>query len=182
MKQLIKNTIIIFLLITSFSCSKMIEDYYQDPDRITTAEIDKLFTKMFINDYIKPTYWDYATYPHSPWKTPGGDYAPATASIGFEIPFQWNEWVVTEDVKKWHNSEVDNFGWLLKDANEGSSEGLKVEYMNWFYSFGVEDAPKLIIEMGNRQVNLMFSPYMLITLYGLIISILFISRTIVAKK
>ncbi len=63
MKQLIINiSYILSLLIGFTSCSKMIEDDYINPDKITTAEIDKLFTRMMLNDYIKPTYWDYATF------------------------------------------------------------------------------------------------------------------------
>ena len=63
MKRLIINiSYILSLLIGFSSCSEMIEDDYTDPDKITTAEIDKLFTRMMLNDYIKPTYWDYATF------------------------------------------------------------------------------------------------------------------------
>ena len=93
------------------------------------------------------TYWDYATYPNNLWTTPGGDFLPATDIINYERPFEWNQWVVTIDVKAWYENNEENHGWLLKDSNEGNSDGLKVEYMNWFYSFGIEESPKLIVEM-----------------------------------
>ena len=97
------------------------------------------------------TYWDYATYPHNPWVEPGGDFVAATDNVNFEVPYQWNRWVVTKDVKRWYEGGEENYGWLLKDSNEGNTEGVKVEYMNWFYSFGVEDSPKLIIELSDSS-------------------------------
>jgi hypothetical protein len=112
------------------------------------------------------TYWDYATYPQYLWMNPGGDFAPVTDSVNYEVPRQWNQWTVTEDVKVWYEDKAENYGWLLKDANEGNTEGVKVEYMNWFYSFGVEDSPKLEVELSEP----FFSPIplldILITLYA----------------
>ena len=107
------------------------------------------------------TYWDYATYPHNPWENPGGDFAPATDSVSYEIPHQWNQWTVTKDVKAWYKGESENYGWLLKDANEGNPEGVRVEYMNWFYNLGVEYSPRLDIELSERSYRQIPAIYLL---------------------
>jgi hypothetical protein len=63
MKQSIINiSCLLLLLVSIVSCSKKIEDDYVDPDKSTTGYISKLFTDMLMNDRVRPTYWDYATF------------------------------------------------------------------------------------------------------------------------
>jgi hypothetical protein len=40
----------------------MLEDYYTDPNKTTSAEVSKLFTRLLYNERLYPTYWDYATF------------------------------------------------------------------------------------------------------------------------
>ncbi len=61
-KQILIISGIFLFLIGSYSCSNTIEDYYTDPDATTTADLGQLFTYMCYNSYIRPTYWDYATF------------------------------------------------------------------------------------------------------------------------
>ena len=122
------------------------------------------------------TYWDSATYPDAPWNTPGGDFAPATASVNFEVPSQWNQWIVTEDVRGWYEGTQPNYGWLLKDANEGSPEGVKVEYMNWFYVFGVEYSPRLVVELGAPVLSYFPSMPLLLLTYAAVFAVVLCLR------
>jgi len=93
------------------------------------------------------TYWSYATFPSKLWNTPGGDFTPPTAFVESEIPRTWNSWTVTTDVKAWYSGEAENYGWIVKDANEGDETGYKVEYNNWFYVIGIEYSPKLEVTL-----------------------------------
>jgi hypothetical protein len=63
MKQIITKSIIFCILFTGIlSCSDLIEEDYTNPDKTTQGEMGKLFSYMLYNDYIRPTYWDYATF------------------------------------------------------------------------------------------------------------------------
>lgn len=93
------------------------------------------------------TYWSYATFPDKLWNTPGGDFEPATDAVKTEVPRAWNVWTVTRDVEAWYSGESPNYGWLLKDANEGDPTGYRVEYNNWFYVIAVEYSPKLEVTL-----------------------------------
>ncbi len=63
MKQIFKIIVSLCLLITiTWSCSDTIDEYYTNPDKTTQGEMGKLFSYMLYNDYIRPTYWDYATF------------------------------------------------------------------------------------------------------------------------
>jgi len=106
------------------------------------------------------TYWSYASFPSKLWNTPGGDFLPATASVNFEVSGTWNVWIVTKDVEAWYNGESPNYGWLIKDLNEGDSIGYRVEYNNWFYVFGVEYSPKLEVALI-MKLNFVFNPFLL---------------------
>lgn len=93
------------------------------------------------------TYWSYSTFPTSLWDNPGGDFTPSNAKVSFEYPGSWNVWIVTDDVRAWYERGEPNYGWLLKDENEGSRIGYRVEYMNWFYVWDVKYSPKLVVHL-----------------------------------
>jgi hypothetical protein len=97
------------------------------------------------------TYWTYATFPNRRWKTPGGDFAPLTDSVNSERPWMWNNWTVTKDVRAWYDGEEPNYGWLLKDAEEGDKTGCRVEYMNWFYVYDASYSPKLGVTLESES-------------------------------
>ncbi|MFT4152954.1 SusD/RagB family nutrient-binding outer membrane lipoprotein [Parafilimonas sp.] len=44
------------------SCKKQLADDYLDPESTTTGTLGRLFTAMFLNERIHPTYWDYRTF------------------------------------------------------------------------------------------------------------------------
>lgn len=106
------------------------------------------------------TYWDYAAFPLKLWNNPGGDFLPATSSVNFEILGAWNTWIVTSDVEAWYKNESPNYGWLIKDLNEGDPVGYRVEYNNWFYVFGVEYSPKLEVTL-TIELNTLINPFLL---------------------
>jgi hypothetical protein len=63
MKRIITKLLSFCILISLvLSCNDKIDEYYTDPNKTTEAEVGKLFSYMLYNDYIKPTYWDYATF------------------------------------------------------------------------------------------------------------------------
>jgi len=111
------------------------------------------------------TYWNYATFPLKFWNTPGGDFLSASASVNFEITETWNTWIVTKDVEAWYNGESPNYGWLIKDLNEGDPIGYRVEYNNWFYVFGVEYSPKLEITLAVELSNLSIKPFLAVIFF-----------------
>jgi len=74
------------------------------------------------NDWVEneATWNSYQT--GSPWDTAGGDYStdgasstPAPSSLG-----TWVTWDVTSIVKAWIEDGQPNYGFLLRDLNEGS--------------------------------------------------------------
>jgi len=99
------------------------------------------------------TYWTYATFPHKPWKNPGGDFAPPTDVVRRETPGTWNSWKVTTDVRAWYDGKKPNYGWLLKDASEGDKVGCRVEYMNWFYVYDISLSPKLEVRLEQETAT-----------------------------
>lgn len=62
MKKLIINITSFLILIILFNSCNKIDDYYLDPDATTEGDMGKLFTYMLYNDYVRPTYWDFATF------------------------------------------------------------------------------------------------------------------------
>ncbi|GAA0535828.1 SusD/RagB family nutrient-binding outer membrane lipoprotein [Chitinophaga japonensis] len=63
MKRLLINTTILVLLAGTFSaCKRQLEENYLNPELTTTGSMSKLFTGMFINKRIHPSYWDYYTF------------------------------------------------------------------------------------------------------------------------
>jgi len=96
------------------------------------------------------TYWTYATFPKQEWRTPGGDFAPTTGYVKEERPETWSNWTVTEDVRGWYDGTKQNYGWLLKDAEEGARVGCRVEYMDWFYVYDISYAPRLDVTLESK--------------------------------
>jgi hypothetical protein len=63
MKRLLINTALLFLLVGSFSsCKQKLEDDYLNPELTTTGSMSKLFSGMFLNKRIHPSYWDFYTF------------------------------------------------------------------------------------------------------------------------
>jgi len=63
MKKLFINASLLVLLVAGFSsCKQRIEDDYNNPEKTTVGNPGKLFTGMFLNERIHPSYWDYYTY------------------------------------------------------------------------------------------------------------------------
>ncbi|SEW23203.1 Susd and RagB outer membrane lipoprotein [Chitinophaga sp. YR573] len=63
MKRLLINTALLMLLVGTFSsCKKKLEDDYLNPELTTTGSLSKLFSGMFMNKRIHPSYWDYYTF------------------------------------------------------------------------------------------------------------------------
>ncbi|MCF1713232.1 SusD/RagB family nutrient-binding outer membrane lipoprotein [Flavihumibacter sp. RY-1] len=55
----------LLLLVAGFlgtGCSKKLERLYNDPDQLTTARVEKLFTEMLNNYRIRPSYWEMRTF------------------------------------------------------------------------------------------------------------------------
>ncbi|MGC8850438.1 MAG: DNRLRE domain-containing protein [Candidatus Bathyarchaeia archaeon] len=140
----------------------VIGTYVWNPKMMEWQPIPSLSRLIYVNRLIKDwkgwsfTYWSYSTYPDSLWDNPGGDFNPSDAKVSFEHPGSWNVWIVTEDLRAWHELEEPNYGWLLKDAEEGSRIGCRVEYMNWFYELDVKYSPKLVVHLvkdGSRFLS-----------------------------
>jgi len=93
--------------------------------------------------------WMYATYPNGPWDSPGGDFEGPTDTVKYEEKDTWNEWDVTKDVSAWYTGEHDNYGWLLKDSNEGDEKGYSVWYSSYklWYLRDERYSPKLVITL-----------------------------------
>ncbi|HEY0611761.1 MAG TPA: SusD/RagB family nutrient-binding outer membrane lipoprotein, partial [Chitinophaga sp.] len=63
MKRLLINTTLLIVLAGVFSsCKKKIEEDYLNPELTTTGSLGKLFSGMYMNKRIHPSYWDYYTF------------------------------------------------------------------------------------------------------------------------
>jgi hypothetical protein len=113
-----------------------------EPELSRTVELHMITTDWLGWSF---TYWTYATFLDKPWKTPGGDFAPQTDIVKREKTETWNNWTVRADVEAWYSGKKPNYGWLLKDAEEGDKVGCRVEYMNWFYIYDASLSPRLEI-------------------------------------
>lgn len=89
----------------------------------------------------------------NPWTTPGGDFsgsASAAASVTWWPSAQpdWDTWDVTPDVLAFVNGTTNNYGWVVKDANEDSSQ----QY--WYFSSREgTSAPTLTIRYSATAVG-----------------------------
>lgn len=63
MKRIFLNITLLCTLAGMFSsCSKKIEESYQNPEKVSDATLGKLLTGMYLNKRIHPSYWDYYTF------------------------------------------------------------------------------------------------------------------------
>jgi len=63
MKRIFLNITLLCTLAGMFSsCSKKIEESYQNPEKISDGSLSKLLTGMYLNKRIHPSYWDYYTF------------------------------------------------------------------------------------------------------------------------
>jgi hypothetical protein len=101
------------------------------------------------------TSWKYATYPSETWKTPGGDFKGPTDTVKIEIKDTWNEWDVTDDVKLWYDGKYENYGWILKDLNEGDIKGYSVWFPSYklWYLIDQNYSPKLVVTLIDAPPN-----------------------------
>ncbi len=130
------------------------------------------------------TYWTHSNYYKTYWDTPGGDYEESVVKVSYEYAKSWNTWIVTNDIIAWYENGEPNYGWLLKDFNEGSTIGYRVEYMNWFYIHGIEYSPKLTVHlMQNASCLQDFGRCLLVSsLFSLIWSNVELFRSRIAYK
>jgi hypothetical protein len=68
--------------------------------------------------------WNYAFYNTTPWTIAGGDWSTSLTDIadasvtGTLTSFTWSSANMVADVQNWLNNPTDNFGWIIKNANE----------------------------------------------------------------
>ncbi|KYP14763.1 MAG: hypothetical protein A1D16_05635 [Flavihumibacter sp. CACIAM 22H1] len=63
MKKRKSYTILFYcLLLTGISCSKKLEKLYYDPDQLSSARIEKLFSELLNNYRVRPSYWEIRTF------------------------------------------------------------------------------------------------------------------------
>lgn len=77
------------------------------------------------------------------WTTPGGDFetlATSTASVTWTGELKWDSWDVAEDIQAFIDGVKPNYGWVIKDESEDSSQHY------WFFS-SREDADLPYIEI-----------------------------------
>ncbi|MDA2922332.1 DNRLRE domain-containing protein [Patescibacteria group bacterium AH-259-L07] len=77
------------------------------------------------------------------WSSGGGDYdttSTATAIVSWTGVLKWDSWDVTAGVSDFINGTYPNYGWLIKDSNEDTSEAY------WFFdSREAANQPYLIV-------------------------------------
>jgi hypothetical protein len=61
-KTIINISLLLSLLVTFTSCKKSLTDYYNNPEKSTTASVPTLFTGMLNDDRVRPAYWNIRTY------------------------------------------------------------------------------------------------------------------------
>jgi len=63
MKKTILNiSLVLSVLVTFTSCKKSLTNYYNNPEKSTTASVPTLFTGMLNDDRVRPAYWNLRTY------------------------------------------------------------------------------------------------------------------------
>jgi hypothetical protein len=79
--------------------------------------------------------WNTPTSGSGAWTNPGatGDFiaaASATTAVSgpVDTSFTWNSAGLLDDVRGWYTNSATNFGWLLFNAGEGSSQSVKAFY------------------------------------------------------
>lgn len=91
------------------------------------------------------------------WNTAGGDFvSAATAAIlvnwsPYEFP-KTDEWNVISDVQNFVSGSASNYGWLIKDSNEDSSQNY------WFFS-SREGATRPELFVQYQQVGSLFDAH-----------------------
>ncbi len=61
-KVIIHIKIIGIFLMVCLGCTKKLERLYNDPDELTNASLEKLFTEMLNNYRVRPSYWEFRTF------------------------------------------------------------------------------------------------------------------------
>jgi hypothetical protein len=81
---------IILLLITfvlATACQDELADRYLNPDKTSSATLDKFFTAMLNNERARPSYWEVSTFVN--WHI--GVYTQSVGFLNSETMFQQNE-------------------------------------------------------------------------------------------
>lgn len=97
--------------------------------------------------------WNYAFYNVTPWTISGGDWSSslpdiADASVtGTLTSFTWSSAAMVSDVQSWLDNPSDNFGWIIKNADETDSTDFRA-FWSWQGAANNDDpaiAPSLAI-------------------------------------
>lgn len=87
------------------------------------------------------------------WTAAGGDYLSTgcDGSSGFPTAVTgtsvgWVTWTVTNDVRAWTAGGVSNYGWVIRDASEGSGTKTLTDYYTRDYTVDSSLQPKLEVE------------------------------------
>jgi hypothetical protein len=83
-----KGRLFVFIaFILATACQDELADRYLNPDKTTSATIDKFFTAMLNNDRTRPAYWEISTFVN--WHI--GVYTQSVGFLNSETMFQQNE-------------------------------------------------------------------------------------------
>lgn len=87
------------------------------------------------------------------WTAGGGDFASTPSATALVVWYpsailDWNTWDVTQDVQQFVTGASDNYGWLIKDNSEDTSQ----QY--WYFSSRESaDKPKLTVRYSSNTVG-----------------------------
>src|SRR5688572_12892207 len=83
-----KGRLFVFIaFILATACQDELADRYLNPDKTTSATIDKFFTAMLNNDRTRAAYWEISTFVN--WHI--GVYTQSVGFLNSETMFQQNE-------------------------------------------------------------------------------------------
>lgn len=93
---------------------------------LTLAETGTFGSTRTIGVHRVTTNWtESAVTWNSPWTTAGGDFVStptATASVSWTGLLDSDSWDVTTDVSAFVGGTATNYGWIVKDETENSSQ------------------------------------------------------------
>lgn len=78
--------------------------------------------------------WNANFYQLSTWTTAGGDFAAGPASATLDVGtalntgYAWGTTALAADVQNWLDGAEANYGWILKNANEGAAANFRAFY------------------------------------------------------
>ena len=72
--------------------------------------------------------WTQRVFDSEDWSSPGGDFFPvasATTTVGAIGSYTWSSSTLVADVQKWLDNPTEDFGWMVRSGDEGSSRRTK---------------------------------------------------------